>query len=55
MLEYLLFGINYLVHFQPELNNEKVKYNLVTNINTYNPLRNDFFEWGSMLRDAFKQ
>lgn len=41
--------------FQPELVNEKVKYGLVTNINTYNPLRVAFLEWGFMLRDAFKQ
>ena len=39
--------------FQPELEEEKVVYGLVTNINTYNPIKVAFIEWYYMLKDAF--
>ena len=39
--------------FQAELEEEKVTYGLVTNINTYNPVIIAFKEWGSLLSDAF--
>lgn len=39
--------------FQPELDNEKVKYGLVVNIKTYNPIKIAFMEWWQMLKDAF--
>lgn len=39
--------------FQPELEEEKVTYGLTTNIDTYNPLKIAFQEWGLMLKDAF--
>jgi len=39
--------------FQPELQNEKVIYGLVNNINTYNPIKIAFIEWVNMFKDAF--
>lgn len=39
--------------FQPELDEEKVTYGLVKNINTYNPIKIAFIEWINMFRDAF--
>lgn len=39
--------------FQPELENEKVVYGLVKNINTYNPIKIAFYEWIDMFKDAF--
>ncbi|WCO03343.1 sterol desaturase family protein [Psychroserpens ponticola] len=39
--------------FQPELDEEKVVYGLVTNINTYNPIKIAFIEWLNMFKDAF--
>ena len=39
--------------FQPELKNEKVIYGLVSNINTYNPIKIAFIEWVNMFKDAF--
>ncbi len=39
--------------FQPELDTEKVKYGLVTNIKTFNPIKIAFIEWWYMFRDAF--
>jgi len=39
--------------FQAELKDEKVRYGLVTNINTYNPVKIAFIEWLHMLKDAF--
>ncbi|WP_138433500.1 sterol desaturase family protein [Winogradskyella algicola] len=39
--------------FQPELDDEKVKYGLVSNINTYNPVKIAFIEWWNMLKDTF--
>ncbi|WP_178988390.1 sterol desaturase family protein [Winogradskyella schleiferi] len=39
--------------FQPELDDEKVKYGLVTNIKTYNPIKIAFIEWWHMITDAF--
>jgi len=39
--------------FQPELEDEKVVYGLVKNINTYNPIKIAFIEWIHMFRDAF--
>ncbi|MBU2920240.1 sterol desaturase family protein [Winogradskyella psychrotolerans] len=39
--------------FQAELKDEKVRYGLVTNINTYNPIKIAFIEWLYMLKDAF--
>ena len=39
--------------FQPELDNEKVVYGLVKNINTYNPIKIAFIEWVNMFKDAF--
>lgn len=39
--------------FQPELKEEKVTYGLVTNIDTYNPVKIAFIEWFNMLKDAF--
>ena len=38
--------------FQPELEEEKVIYGLVDNINTYNPVIIAFNEWVAMLNDA---
>ncbi|NNE31840.1 MAG: sterol desaturase family protein [Winogradskyella sp.] len=40
--------------FQPELKEEKVKYGLVTNIKTYNPIKIAFIEWWHMLKDSSK-
>lgn len=39
--------------FQPELEDEKVVYGLVKNINTYNPIKIAFVEWILMFKDAF--
>ncbi len=39
--------------FQPELEEEKVTYGLVSNINTYNPIIIAFKEWGALFKDAF--
>ena len=39
--------------FQPELDEEKVVYGLVKNINTYNPIKIAFIEWINMFKDAF--
>jgi sterol desaturase/sphingolipid hydroxylase (fatty acid hydroxylase superfamily) len=39
--------------FQPELKDEKVKYGLVKNINTFNPVKIAFLEWLYMIKDAF--
>lgn len=39
--------------FQPELREEKVTYGLVTNINTFNPVKIAFLEWIYMFKDAF--
>ena len=39
--------------FQPEIKEEKVRYGLVTNINTYNPIKIAFLEWVAMFKDAF--
>lgn len=39
--------------FQPELEEEKVVYGLVTNINTYNPIKIAFIEWINLFKDAF--
>ncbi|WP_204345320.1 sterol desaturase family protein [Psychroserpens algicola] len=39
--------------FQPELENEKVVYGLVKNIDTYNPVKIAFIEWIHMFKDAF--
>ena len=39
--------------FQPELEDEKVTYGLVKNINTYNPVKIAFIEWINMFKDAF--
>ena len=39
--------------FQPELEEEKVVYGLVKNINTYNPIKIAFIEWVDMFKDAF--
>ena len=39
--------------FQAELASEKVKYGLVKNINTYNPVKIAFIEWYNMLGDVF--
>ncbi len=39
--------------FQPEIKEEKVRYGLVTNINTYNPIKIAFLEWIAMFKDAF--
>ncbi|WP_255572999.1 sterol desaturase family protein [Hanstruepera marina] len=39
--------------FQPELEDEKVQYGLVTNINTYNPVKIAFIEWYNMFKDTF--
>jgi hypothetical protein len=39
--------------FQPELKDEKVKYGLVKNINTFNPVKIAFLEWLYMFKDAF--
>ncbi|NRA92126.1 MAG: sterol desaturase family protein, partial [Psychroserpens sp.] len=36
-----------------ELQSEKVKYGLVKNIDTYNPIKIAFLEWYSMFRDVF--
>ena len=38
--------------FQPELEDEKVIYGLVKNINTYNPIKIAFIEWFYMFRDV---
>ena len=37
--------------FQPELKSEKVKYGLVVNIKTYNPIFIAFNEWGALYKD----
>lgn len=37
--------------FQPELESEKVKYGLVVNIKTYNPIVIAFNEWGALFKD----
>ncbi|WP_417866217.1 sterol desaturase family protein [Xanthomarina gelatinilytica] len=39
--------------FQAELDHEKVVYGLVTNIQTYNPMKVAFIEWYNMFKDAF--
>jgi len=39
--------------FQPELEEEKVTYGLVSNINTYNPIIIAFKEWAALFKDAF--
>lgn len=39
--------------FQAELASEKVKYGLVKNINTYNPVKIAFVEWYNMFGDVF--
>ncbi|WP_179320006.1 sterol desaturase family protein [Winogradskyella helgolandensis] len=39
--------------FQPELDDEKVIYGLVTNIKSYNPIKIAFIEWWQLLKDAF--
>lgn len=39
--------------FQAELDHEKVVYGLVTNIQTYNPIKVAFIEWYNMFKDAF--
>ncbi len=39
--------------FQPELEEEKVTYGLVSNINTYNPIIIAFKEWIALFKDAF--
>jgi len=39
--------------FQPELDDEKVIYGLVSNINTYNPIKIAFIEWFYMFKDMF--
>ena len=39
--------------FQPELEDEKVVYGLVKNINTYNPVKIAFIEWVNMFKDVF--
>ena len=38
--------------FQPELNEEKVVYGLVKNINTFNPIKIAFIEWIYMFKDV---
>ena len=38
--------------FQPELEEEKVVYGLVTNIDTYNPVKIAFNEWIAMSKDS---
>lgn len=40
--------------FQVEKDDEPVKYGLITNIETYNPIKVAFHEWADMLRDAWK-
>ena len=37
--------------FQPELKHEKVKYGLVVNIKTYNPILIALNEWGALFKD----
>lgn len=39
--------------FQPELETEKVKYGLVKNLNTFNPIKIAFSEWAYMFKDVF--
>ncbi|WP_412985495.1 sterol desaturase family protein [Pontimicrobium sp. IMCC45349] len=39
--------------FQPELKEEKVVYGLVSNIDTYNPIKIAFIEWFYMFKDVF--
>ncbi len=39
--------------FQPEIKEEKVVYGLVSNINTYNPVKIAFIEWINMFKDVF--
>ena len=39
--------------FQPELQEEKVVYGLVKNIDTYNPIKIAFLEWLSMFKESF--
>jgi hypothetical protein len=38
--------------FQPELEEEKVIYGLVSNIDTFNPIKVAFIEWYYMLKDS---
>ncbi len=38
---------------QPDLEEEKVTYGLVSNINTYNPIIIAFKEWAALFKDAF--
>ena len=38
--------------FQPELEDEKVVYGLVTNIKTHNLIKIAFIEWVNMFKDA---
>ena len=40
--------------FQPEDENEKIKYGLTKNIETYNPLKMVFHEWKNILKDLKK-
>lgn len=40
--------------FQEELKDEKVIYGLVSNINTYNPIKVAFIEWFNMFKDTLK-
>lgn len=40
--------------FQEELKDEKVIYGLVSNINTYNPIKVAFIEWFYMFKDTLK-
>ena len=39
--------------FQPELDSEKVRYGLIKNIKTFNPVKIAFLEWCYMFKDAF--
>ncbi|AUC81264.1 sterol desaturase family protein [Lacinutrix sp. Bg11-31] len=41
--------------FQAELDTEKVKYGLIENINTHNPIKIAFHEWVAMLKDMSKK
>lgn len=40
--------------FQPEEEDEKVRYGLTTNIGTYNPVKMVFHEWRNILKDLKK-
>ncbi|MCB0448280.1 MAG: sterol desaturase family protein, partial [Gelidibacter sp.] len=41
--------------FQPELEDEKVVYGLVTNIKTHNLIKIAFIEWYNMFKDMFTE